>query len=197
MTILCLWELVHADSAGEQALAVVTIATMIIMLAWACGKVWRLAKRSISMHKNPAYILYSDPVCLHKWGFLYVQFKATAYWFIMPWLGFIFIIACFIAFAQSSAITQAIGLLVVNAAFLVAISILRPYMDKKTNAFNISIAAVNLVSSIFLLFFTNVFGLPVSTAHLFPMISATDSIRRVSSSVPWVSSFSCLMRRSR
>lgn len=174
MTILCLWELVHADSAGEQALAVVTLATVIIMLAWACGKVWRLAKRSISMHKNPAYILYSDPVCLHKWGFLYVQFKATAYWFIMPWLGFLFIIACFIAFAQSSPITQAIGLLVVNAGFLIGLSILRPYMDKKTNAFNISIAAVNFISAIFLLFFTNIFGLPVSFPHDLLLLGAIN-----------------------
>jgi len=163
MTILCFWELLHQDSAGEEALAVITILTMIVMLAWACGKVWRLAKRSIAMHKNPAYILYSDPVCLHKWGFLYVQFKATAYWFIMPWLVFTLAIGLFVAFGQSSGTAQAIGLLILNAAFLIGLSILRPYMDKKTNAFNISIAAVNFISSIFLLFFTNIFGLPVSS----------------------------------
>lgn len=162
MTILCFWELVHQDSAGCEALAVITILTIIVMLVWACAKVWRLAKRSISMHKNPAYILYSDPVCLHKWGFLYVQFKATAYWFIMPSLVYTLAICLFVAFAQGSGTAQAVGILVLNLAFLVGVSILRPFMDKKTNAFNISIASVNFVSSIFLLFFTDVFGLPVS-----------------------------------
>jgi hypothetical protein len=35
-------------------------------------------------------------------------------------------------------------------------------MDKKTNGFNIAIAAVNFVSAIFLLVFTNIFNQPVS-----------------------------------
>lgn len=161
MVVLCFWELTVRDSAGEIALAVITIVTMIVMLAFVCTKVVLIARRSITMHKNPAYILYSDPVCLHKWGFLYVQFKATTYWFIIPLLVFMLIFGMFVAFGQPDHGTvQAVGILILNAAFLVAISILRPYMDKKTNSFNISIAAVNFVSSIFLLFFTNVFGLP-------------------------------------
>ncbi|KAL1835734.1 hypothetical protein VTJ49DRAFT_6154 [Mycothermus thermophilus] len=41
------------------------------------------------MHHNPAYILFSDPQALNKWGFLYVQFRATAYYFILPTLGYI------------------------------------------------------------------------------------------------------------
>ena len=161
MVILCFWEMTVHDSAGEVALAVITIVTMLVMLAWVCTKVVLIARRSITLHKNPAYILYSDPVCLHKWGFLYVQFKATAYWFIIPLLGFLFVVGLFIAFGQGSGTAQAIALVVLNCGFLIAVSILRPYMDKKTNAFNIAIAAVNFVSSIFLLFFTEIFGLPV------------------------------------
>jgi len=162
MVILCFWELTVRDSAGEVALAIVTIAAMIVMLAWACSKVYRLAKRSIVMHKNPAYVLYSDPVSLHKWGFLYVQFKAAAYWFIIPLLLFVLVVGLFIAFAQNAYVVQAIALLILNLGLLIAVSILRPYMDKKTNAFNIAIAAVNFISAIFLLFFTEIFGLPVS-----------------------------------
>jgi len=139
---------------------------MILLLGYACIKVVMIAKRSISMHKNPAYILYSDPVCLHKWGFLYVQFKATAYWYITPVLGFTLILGLFLAFAQGSGITQAIGFLVIDAAVLISVSILRPYMDKRTNSINIAIAAVNFVSAVFLLFFTNIFGLPVCNVFM-------------------------------
>lgn len=164
MVVLCFWELTRRDSGGEVALAIITIVAMIAMLGWVCAKVVLIARRSITMHKNPAYILYSDPVCLHKWGFLYVQYKAACYWFIIPYLGFLLTIGMFVAFGQPDHGTaQAIGFLILNAGYLIALSILRPYMDKKTNAFNIAIAAVNFTSSIFLLFFTEIFALPVSS----------------------------------
>lgn len=190
MTILCFWELIHQDSAGEEAIAVVTIVTILVMLTWACAKVWRLARRSISMHKNPAYILYSDPVCLHKWGFLYVQFRAAAYWFIIPLLIFVLVLGLFIAFAQGSGITQAIAILVLDLGFLIGISILRPYMDKKTNGINIAIAAVNLVSAIFLLFFTDIFGLPVSVIRVTRTGSSADRVFRASLLASWALCFS-------
>lgn len=160
--ILCLWELTERDSAAEVVLALFFFISMSAALAWASLKVFRIAKRSVNMHKNPAYILYSDPSALNKWGFLYVQFRATAYYFIMPLLGYILLKALFIAFAQSSGTTQAIALVVIEAGFLIGVSILRPWMDKKTNAFNISIAAVNFLNVIFLLVFTAVFNQPVS-----------------------------------
>ena len=160
--ILCLWELTERDSAVEVVLALFFFVSMSAALAWASLKVFRIAKRSVNMHKNPAYILYSDPSALNKWGFLYVQFRATAYYFIMPLLGYILLKALFIAFAQNSGKTQAIALVVIEAGFLIGVSILRPWMDKKTNAFNISIAAVNFLNVIFLLVFTAVFNQPVS-----------------------------------
>ncbi|KAL9136057.1 MAG: hypothetical protein Q9175_002744 [Cornicularia normoerica] len=158
--ILCLWELTQRDSAAEVVLALFFFVSMSIALAWASLKVFRIAKRSVTMHKNPAYILYSDPSALNKWGFLYVQFRATAYYSIMPILGYILIKALFIAFAQNSGITQAIALVVIEAGFLIGVSILRPWMDKKTNAFNISIAAINFINAILLLVFTSVFNQP-------------------------------------
>jgi len=160
--ILCLWELTQRDSAAEVVLALFFFISMSIALGWASLKVFRIAKRSVTMHKNPAYILYSDPSALNKWGFLYVQFRATAYYFIIPLLCYILVKALFIAFAQSSGTTQAIALVVVEAGFLIGVSILRPWMDKKTNAFNISIAAINFLNAIFLLVFTAVFNQPVS-----------------------------------
>jgi hypothetical protein len=167
MMVLCFWELTQRDSAGEVVLAVFTLVAMICILGWASSKVIRIAQRSIQMHKNPAYILYSDPVSLHKWGFLYVQFKAAAYYFIVPILVYTLVKAMFVGLAQESPKAQVIALVLIEAGLLIGISVMRPYMDKKTNGFNIAIAAFNFLSAIFLLVFSNVFGQPVSFAtHL-------------------------------
>lgn len=158
--ILCLWELTERDSAAEIVLALFYFIAMTVALLWAAMKVIRIAKRSVSMHKNPAYILYSDPKALNKWGFLYVQFRATAYYFILPIMVYIVIKAVFIAFAQEAPTVQGIALVIIEAIALIAVSILRPWMDKKTNVFNIAIAVVNFLNGIFLLVFTNVFNQP-------------------------------------
>lgn len=168
MAILCLWELTVRDSAAEVISALCYIIAMTIALAWAAFRVTRIAKRSVAMHKNPAYILYSDPTALNKWGFLYVQFRATAYYFILPVLLYIVLKAIFVAFAQGASVAQAVGLLIIEALWLIGVSVLRPWMDKKTNAFNISIAAMNFLNVIFLLFFTRVFNQPVRSPFSSP-----------------------------
>lgn len=112
------------------------------------------------MHKNPAYILYSDPVSLNKWGFLYVQFKATAYYFITPILVYVLIKGMFVALAQNNGNLQAIALVIIEAVYLIIVCVLRPYMDKKTNGFNIAICVINFISAIFLLVFTGLFDQP-------------------------------------
>lgn len=162
MCTLCFWEMKQVDSAAEVLLAVLMILSMAVVLGWAAFKVITLARRSIAMHKNPAYILYSDPACLNKWGFLYVQYRATAYYFVIPVLGYLFIKGLFIAFGQDAQVVQAVAFLIIEAAFLVAVSVIRPWMDKRTNVFNISIAACNFLNAIFLLVFSNVFNQPVS-----------------------------------
>ncbi|KAF2748422.1 TRP-domain-containing protein [Sporormia fimetaria CBS 119925] len=160
MMVLCFWELMVRDSPGEVVLAVFTMLTMIGILGWGSSKVIRIAQRSIAMHKNPAYILYSDPAALNKWGFLYVQFKAAAYYFIVPLLAYTLIKSMFVGLAQEKAVVQAIALVLIEAALLIGISVMRPYMDKKTNGFNIAIAAFNFLSAVFILVFSNVFGQP-------------------------------------
>lgn len=160
MCILCLWEFTRNDSPAEILLAVIMLVSMTFALGWAAQKVIRLAKRSVTMHKNPAYILYSDPTCLNKWGFLYVQYRATAYYFVVPVLAFILVKAMFIGLSQPAEVVQAIAFVIIHAAMLVAVSVLRPWMDKKTNIYNITIAAVNFLNAIFLLVFSNVFNQP-------------------------------------
>lgn len=66
----------------------------------------------------------------------------------------------FIAFAQGSGVTQAVALIVLEVAALIATSVLRPYMDKSTNAINVTICVVNFLNAIFLLIFTDVFDGP-------------------------------------
>lgn len=160
MMALSFWELTRRDSIGLVVLAILSMLTMLGILTWASSKVVRIAQRSIAMHKNPAYILYSDPVALNKWGFLYVQFKATAYWFIIPWLAYLFIKAMFVGLAQGSSKVQGFAIVIIEAVLLIAVSVMRPWMDKKTNGFNIAIAAVNFLSAFFLLMFTEVFKQP-------------------------------------
>jgi hypothetical protein len=162
MVVLCFWEMTKRDSPAEVVLAISTIGTMLVILGWAALKVWRIARRSIALHQSPAYILYSDPKALNKWGFLYVQFRANMYYFIVPTLGYIIAKGMFVAFGQGNGTVQAVALVIIDGAFLIAISIMKPYMDKSTNGFNIAIASINLFNVILLLFFTGVFSLPVS-----------------------------------
>ncbi|KAL2799232.1 hypothetical protein BJX66DRAFT_277758 [Aspergillus keveii] len=160
MCILCLWEFTRVDSPAEVVLAVIMLISLLAALGWASFKVISLAKRSIALHKNPAYILYSDPTCLNKWGFLYVQYRATAYYFVIPVLGYLFVKGMFIGLSQPAPVVQTVAYVIIEAAFLIAVSVLRPWMDKKTNIYNITIAAVNFLNAIFLLFFSNVFNQP-------------------------------------
>lgn len=160
MCVLCLWEFTQRDSPAEVVLAVVMLLSMFIALGWAAQKVIRLAKRSVTMHKNPAYILYSDPSCLNKWGFLYVQYRATAYYFVVPYLFYILVKGMFIGLSQPAPVVQSVALVVLEAGMLVAVCVLRPWMDKKTNVYNISIAVVNFINAIFLLVFSNIFNPP-------------------------------------
>ncbi|KAK4165513.1 putative flavin carrier protein [Cladorrhinum sp. PSN259] len=160
ITILCLWEFTQVDSAGAVVLAVFFFFGALATLGWAAYKVIRTARRSVTLHKNPAYILFSDPGTLNKWGFLYVQFRASAYYFIVPMIIYTLIKGMFVALAQRSGTVQAVALIIIEAGALIMVSVLRPYMDKSTNSFNIAICAINFVNAIFLFVFTDVFGLP-------------------------------------
>jgi flagellar biosynthesis protein FliQ len=165
MCVLCLWELTQRDSSAQVVLALFFFFAMSITLFWAAWKVIRLAKQSATLHQNPGYFLYADPAALNKWGFLYVQFRATAYYFILPVLVYTLVKGAFIGLAQQSGKLQAIALVIIELTFLVGVSILRPWMDKKTNTFNIAIAAINFVNVIFLLIFTEIFKQQVGSVN--------------------------------
>ncbi|KAK4096969.1 TRP-domain-containing protein [Parathielavia hyrcaniae] len=160
ITVFCLWEFTQNDSPAAMVLAVFFFVGILTTLSYAAYRVIRIARRSVALHRNPAYILFSDPHALNKWGFLYVQFRASAYYFIVPVLVYILVKGMFIAFAQRAGTVQAVALIIIEAAALIAASVLRPWMDKSTNSFNIAICAMNFINAIFLFIFTDVFGLP-------------------------------------
>jgi hypothetical protein len=160
MTILCLWEFTKVDSPAEVTLAVIMFFGMTAILGWAAYKVLMIGRRSNEMHKNPAYMLYSDPTSLNRWGFLYVQFRASAYYYIIPTLLYILVKGMFVALGQGSGTAQAIGLLIIEATVLVAASVMRPWMDKSTNTVNISICSINLFNAVCILLFSDIFDQP-------------------------------------
>ncbi|KAK7954454.1 hypothetical protein PG988_015148 [Apiospora saccharicola] len=160
IAVFCLWELTQNDSPAEMVLAVAFFLLITASLIWATWTVMRIAKRSVALFKNPAYTLFSDLTTLNKWGFLYIQYRASAYYFTFPTMGYIFLKACFVAFGQKNGVAQAVGLLLIEAGALIANSVLRPWMDKTTNSFNIAISFFNFLNAIFLLIFTSVFDQP-------------------------------------
>ncbi|RAL11976.1 transient receptor potential ion channel family protein [Aspergillus homomorphus CBS 101889] len=160
MCVLCLWEFTQHDSAAEVLLAVVMLLSMVGALGWAAFKVIVIARNSVGLHRNPAYILFSDEACLNKLGFLYVQYRATAYYFLVPAITYIMVKAMFIGLSQPAPIVQTVALVIIETSMLIATSILRPWMDRKTNGYNITIGAINFVNAIFLLFFSQVFDQP-------------------------------------
>jgi uncharacterized membrane protein len=160
LSILCLWELTVRDSPAAIVLGLIFFFVSLALLSWASYKVIRLAQHSINMHKSPVVILYSDPASLNRWGFLYVQFKASCYYWIIPMLAYILIKSIFIAFAQSKGSVQSIALVLVEGVYLVAVSYFRPWMDRKVNVFNISICVINFINAIFLMIFSGIFKEP-------------------------------------
>ncbi|KID93239.1 calcium- spray protein, partial [Metarhizium majus ARSEF 297] len=170
MATLSLWELTRIDSGAEAALAVLFLVGLTGFLGWGAFMVIRTAQRSVAVYQNPAYILYSDSQVLSKLGFLYIQFRASAYYFIIPCLGYIMLKSLFIALAQPRGVVQAVALLVIEAAAVISASVMRPWMDKPTNSFNIAICVVNFLNAIFLFIFTNVIGVPGVVVGVFGVV---------------------------
>ncbi|KMK61277.1 hypothetical protein Y699_02118 [Aspergillus fumigatus Z5] len=160
LSTFCLWEFTQRDSPAEIVVAAIILASISGALVWAAVKIILLMQKSISMHRNPAYVLYSDATCLNRWGFLYVQYRATAASFILVVIGYLFVKALFISLGQTVPIVQTVALLVLEGLMLIGVSVVRPWMDKRTNTYNIAIAAVNFLNAIFVLFFSGVFDQP-------------------------------------
>ena len=160
MMILSLWEFTQVDSPAEVFMAVIFFVGMNGALYLAAFHVMTIARRSGHKHQTPAYLLYTNATTLKKWGFLFIQFRASAYWYIAPTLLYILLKSFFVGLSQKSGLTQAIALLIIEAAALIGVSVIRPYMDKTSNSMHIAICVVQFLNAVFLLIFTDVFDGP-------------------------------------
>jgi hypothetical protein len=179
MITLCLFELSRKDSAAEIVLAVWMLLFVVTILTVASLKIWRIAYRSQQLHRSAAYLLYSDARLLNKWGFLYIQYKATMTSFLFLILLYSFAKGGFVGLGQSNGKAQVIGLFVLELTLLIFVSWTKPYMDKKTNAFNISIASVNFINLFILLLISGIFRMPVSIPYCLNKLQASNILDRI------------------
>lgn len=160
VSILAIWEFTQIDSVAVVIDAVIILVVVSALLLYGVVRVILRGRESTRLYKTPAYMLYGDAPFLNRFGFLYVQFKAEMYWWLMPLLAYLFLRSLFVAVLQEYGKPQAMIIFVIELIYFVALCWLRPYLDKRTNAFNIVIHAVNLFNSILFLFFSNLFKQP-------------------------------------
>lgn len=162
MVLLCFWEFTRNDPGASMALGLLTILSMICVLGWATCKVIRLARQDTTAHNSPACMMYSDSASLNNWGFLYVQFNAKACFFGVPILIHTLTRGMLIGLGRGSGVAQAVTLIITESVFLIGFCVVTLHIDKKTNVFNISVTVIKLISSTFLLVFSNAFDQPAS-----------------------------------
>lgn len=160
ISLLTLWEFTERDSAAIVVVAAFLLIIIFGLLLYGVVMVVIIGRRSTREHKTAAYLLYGDSKILNRFGFLYVQFQSEYYWWLVPLLSYLFLRSIFVALMQSAGKAQAVCVFAVELIYFVGLCWKRPYMDKRTNAFNIIVHAVNLFNSILFLFFSNVFGQP-------------------------------------
>lgn len=160
VAVMCLWELTTRDSAGTVVVAVFLFIVVFVLLCQAAVKVFLKGRRSVSQFKNPAYLLFGDGKFLNKFGFVYVQFRADAYFFVIVTLLYVFLKCLFVAVLQGQGKVQSVIIFAIELIHLVAVCYYRPFMDKRTNAFNITIAVISTINALFFMFFSYIFGQP-------------------------------------
>lgn len=160
VSVLCIWELTARDSAGAVVVAVFLLVITLVLLIQAATRVFLMGRNSVRNFKNPAYLLFGDVKFLNKFGFLYVQYRADCFWFIWVSLFYIFIKSLLVAVLQHHGKPQSVIIWVIELIHLVVVCWIRPFMDKRTNAFNITISVINFINALFFMFFSSVFGQP-------------------------------------
>ncbi|SCU79862.1 LAME_0B00694g1_1 [Lachancea meyersii CBS 8951] len=160
LSILSIWEFTQRDSPAVVVDAVAVFIIVTAVLLYGIVKVILRGRESTRLYKTPAYMLYGDANFLNRYGFLYVQFKADMYWWLIPFMAYALLRSIFVAVLQDFGRAQAMVIFVVELIYFVAICWKRPYLDKRTNAFNIVIHLVNFLNSIFFLFFSGIFKQP-------------------------------------
>lgn len=170
VSVLCIWQLTVRDSAGTIVVAIFLLVVSLALLSQAALRVFMMGRRSVRQFKNPAYLLFGDGAFLNKFGFIYVQYRADCYYFILVSLVYIFTKALFIAALQSHGKVQSVIVFAIELFHCIAVCYIRPFMDKRTNAFNISIAVVNTINALFFMFFSYIFRQPHVVASVMAVV---------------------------
>jgi hypothetical protein len=131
-------------------------------LLFATYKILTVARHSSRLNNTlgASYTLYSDPHTLNRWGYLYVPFRHTRFFWIAPLLVYYTIKCLTLAFAQTAGNAQVIIIMILELAYLGIVSYFRPYLDKRTNIVAIGIAAVAFLNGVFVFLFSDVTGAP-------------------------------------
>lgn len=170
IAVLCLWEFTAHDSIGNVVVAAFLLITTMVLLFQAAVRVVLMGKKSVKQFKNPAYLLFGDGVFLNKFGFVYVQYRADCYYFVLLSLIYIFLKGLFVAVLQNYGRVQSILVFAVELIYLVIVCYVRPFMDKRTNAFNITIGVINTINALFFTFFSYIFGQPHIVASVMAIV---------------------------
>ncbi|AMD20564.1 HDL180Cp [Eremothecium sinecaudum] len=170
VSLLAIWEFTQTDSPAVVVDAVVIFAVIAIVLLYGAFRVISRGRESTRLYKTPAYMLFGDSNFLNRFGFLYVQFKADKYWWLIPLLTYSFLRSLTIAVLQNHGKVQAPLVFVIEIVYFVAICVMKPYLDKRTNAFNIVIHLINLLNSIFFVFFSNLFKQPPIVSSIMAVV---------------------------
>ena len=160
ITVMCIWQFFERDLAGTVVFAVFLLIIWLALLLQAAVRVVMLGRQLVRQFKNPAYLLFGDGKFLNKFGFIYVQFRADKYWWITVSLAYIILKLLFVAVLQNNGKPQAIIVWLIELFYCIGVCWVRPFMDKRTNAFNIVIAVINTINALFFAFFSNVFTQP-------------------------------------
>lgn len=170
ISLLSMWEFTQRDSPAVVVDAVVMLAVVLGLLIYGTARVLFKGRLSQRLYKNPAYLLYGDVNFLNRYGFLYTQFRADRYWWLLPLLCYGFLRSLFVAVLQQHGKTQALIVFIIELLYFVCLCWIRPYLDKRTNIFNIFIHLVTLINSLFFLFFSDLFKQPVIVSSVMAII---------------------------
>lgn len=170
VSVLGFWQFTAHDSVGIVVVAAFLLAVTLGLLLFATIRVISYGRRSVRQHQNPAYLLYGDGKFLNKFGFVYVQYRADCYYFVAVSLLYIFIKTLIVAVLQQRGRIQAVIVFAVELVHCVAVCWIRPFMDKRTNAFNITIAVINTINALFFMFFSYIFNQPQVVASVMAIV---------------------------
>lgn len=170
VTLLTIWEFTQVDSIAILVDAIVVLAVVCCLLIYGTTRVFIVGHKSKHLYKTPAYLLYGETKFLNRFGFLYAQFNAEKYWWLIPYLAYAFLRSLFVAVLQNYGKAQALIVFIIEFIYFIGLCVVRPYLDKRTNAFNIFIHVVNLINALIFLFFSNLFGQPLVVSSVFAVI---------------------------